>query len=157
MGTGGTSGSGSDKTKGAMNIEGYPVKGLSIAGHETCVMFPTLKLAFDIGRFPQQAISHDFLCISHAHMDHIVSPFCAFFTVSSFFGCSWKLEPYRLRFILMSTLLIWGLLNFCFDVFGAFYFVLWTSDNLEWLDSKYYVRIDIICVFFLVILGPHCK
>ncbi|XP_040990705.1 tRNase Z TRZ1 isoform X2 [Juglans microcarpa x Juglans regia] len=63
--------SGSDKTKGAMNIEGYPVKGLSIAGHETCVMFPTLKLAFDIGRFPQQAISHDFLCISHAHMDHI--------------------------------------------------------------------------------------
>ncbi|KAG2675653.1 hypothetical protein I3843_12G016300 [Carya illinoinensis] len=71
MGTGGTSGSGSDKTKGAMNIEGYPVKGLSIAGHETCVMFPTLKLAFDIGRFPQQAISHDFLCISHAHMDHI--------------------------------------------------------------------------------------
>ncbi|XP_059442792.1 tRNase Z TRZ1 [Corylus avellana] len=63
--------SGSEKTKGAMNIEGYPVKGLSIAGHETCIMFPTLKLAFDIGRCPQHAIYHDFLCISHAHMDHI--------------------------------------------------------------------------------------
>jgi hypothetical protein len=70
--------SGSEKTKGAMNIEGYPVKGLSIAGHETCIMFPTLKLAFDIGRCPQHAIYHDFLCISHAHMDHIVCPFCAF-------------------------------------------------------------------------------
>lgn len=66
-----SSSSGSEKTKGAMNIEGYPVKGLSIAGHETCIMFPTLKLAFDIGRCPQHAIYHDFLCISHAHMDHI--------------------------------------------------------------------------------------
>ncbi|XP_062169706.1 tRNase Z TRZ1 isoform X1 [Alnus glutinosa] len=66
-----SSSSGSEKTKGAMNIGGYPVKGLSIAGHETCIMFPTLKLAFDIGRCPQHAIYHDFLCISHAHMDHI--------------------------------------------------------------------------------------
>jgi hypothetical protein len=73
-----SSSSGSEKTNGAMNIQGYPVKGLSIAGHETCIMFPTLKLAFDIGRCPQHAIYHDFLCISHAHMDHIVSPFCAF-------------------------------------------------------------------------------
>lgn len=62
-----------------MNIEGYQVKGLSIAGHETCIMFPTLKVAFDIGRCPQHAISHDFLCISHAHLDHIVSPSRAFF------------------------------------------------------------------------------
>lgn len=65
------SSSGSEKMKSAMTIEGYPVKGLSIAGHETCIMFPTLKLAFDIGRCPQHAINHDFLCISHAHMDHI--------------------------------------------------------------------------------------
>ncbi|XP_030472606.1 tRNase Z TRZ1 isoform X2 [Syzygium oleosum] len=52
-------------------IEGYPVEGLSIAGHETCVILPSLKLAFDIGRCPQRAISQDFLFISHAHMDHI--------------------------------------------------------------------------------------
>ncbi|GMY15672.1 tRNase Z TRZ1-like [Fagus crenata] len=61
----------SNKTKVVMNIEGYPVKGLSIAGHETCIIFPTLNLAFDIGRCPHQAIQQDFLCISHAHMDHI--------------------------------------------------------------------------------------
>uniref|UniRef100_A0A2P2LB21 Uncharacterized protein MANES_14G075500 n=1 Tax=Rhizophora mucronata TaxID=61149 RepID=A0A2P2LB21_RHIMU len=52
-------------------IEGCPVEGLSIGGHETCVIFPTLNLAFDIGRCPQRAISQDFLFISHAHMDHI--------------------------------------------------------------------------------------
>lgn len=60
-------------------IEGYPVEGLSIAGHETCVILPSLKLAFDIGRCPQRAISQDFLFISHAHMDHIVSSFLSFF------------------------------------------------------------------------------
>ncbi|XP_038882014.1 nuclear ribonuclease Z isoform X3 [Benincasa hispida] len=54
-----------------MQIEGYPIKGLSIGGHETCVIFPTLSLAFDIGRCPQKAISQDFLFISHGHMDHI--------------------------------------------------------------------------------------
>ncbi|XXG42189.1 hypothetical protein AAC387_Pa01g2522 [Persea americana] len=58
------------KTNG-MEIEGYTVEGLSIGGQETCVMFPTLKIAFDIGRCPQRAISHDYLLISHAHMDHI--------------------------------------------------------------------------------------
>ncbi|CAK7322861.1 unnamed protein product [Dovyalis caffra] len=52
-------------------IEGYPVEGLSIGGHETCIIFPSLNMAFDIGRCPQRAISQDFLFISHAHMDHI--------------------------------------------------------------------------------------
>ena len=28
----------SNKTKCVMNIQGYPVKGLSIAGHETCII-----------------------------------------------------------------------------------------------------------------------
>lgn len=54
-------------------IEGYPVEGLSIGGQETCVIFPSLKLAFDIGRCPQRAISQEFLFITHGHMDHIVS------------------------------------------------------------------------------------
>lgn len=56
-------------------IEGYPVEGLSIGGQETCVIFPSLKLAFDIGRCPQRAISQEFLFITHGHMDHIVSSF----------------------------------------------------------------------------------
>ncbi|CAN6237542.1 unnamed protein product [Urochloa humidicola] len=54
-----------------LHIEGYAVEGISIAGHETCVMFPSLNLAFDIGRCPPFAVSQDLLFISHAHMDHI--------------------------------------------------------------------------------------
>ena len=60
------------KARKGLDIEGYPVEGLSIGGQETCVIFPTLKMAFDIGRCPQRAISQDFLFISHGHMDHIV-------------------------------------------------------------------------------------
>uniref|UniRef100_A0A7N0VEG6 Metallo-beta-lactamase domain-containing protein n=1 Tax=Kalanchoe fedtschenkoi TaxID=63787 RepID=A0A7N0VEG6_KALFE len=59
------------KKKRGLIIEGYPVEGLSIGGHETCVIFPSVKLAFDIGRCPQRAIAQDFLFISHGHMDHI--------------------------------------------------------------------------------------
>lgn len=54
-----------------LRIEGYTIDGLSIAGHETCVIFPSLSLAFDIGKCPQRAISQKFLFISHGHMDHI--------------------------------------------------------------------------------------
>ncbi|XP_010428461.1 PREDICTED: nuclear ribonuclease Z-like [Camelina sativa] len=57
--------------KEAMQIEGYPIEGLSIGGHETCIIFPSLRIAFDIGRCPHRAISQDFLFISHSHMDHI--------------------------------------------------------------------------------------
>ncbi|KAJ3670122.1 hypothetical protein LUZ60_010446 [Juncus effusus] len=59
------------KKKGSLSIEGYPIEGISIAGQETCVIFPTLKLAFDIGSCPQSAISQDFLFISHGHTDHM--------------------------------------------------------------------------------------
>ncbi|KAJ7964918.1 Nuclear ribonuclease Z [Quillaja saponaria] len=65
------SGSCSSKKMQGLNIEGYPVGGLSIGGHETCIIFPTLNVAFDIGRCPPRAVSQDFLFISHAHMDHI--------------------------------------------------------------------------------------
>ncbi|KAJ4957386.1 hypothetical protein NE237_024497 [Protea cynaroides] len=60
----------SKKQKG-IDIEGYPIEGLSIGGQETCIIFPSLKIAFDIGRCPQRAISQEFLFISHGHMDHI--------------------------------------------------------------------------------------
>lgn len=55
-----------------LRIEGYSIDGLSIAGHETCVILPSLNLAFDIGKCPQRAVSQQFLFISHGHMDHIV-------------------------------------------------------------------------------------
>nr|GMD21928.1 nuclear ribonuclease Z-like [Ipomoea batatas] len=57
--------------KRGLYIEGYQIEGLSIAGHETCVIIPTLNLAFDIGKCPQRAVSQQFVFISHGHMDHI--------------------------------------------------------------------------------------
>lgn len=77
------------KKRGGLCVEGYQVEGISIGGQETCIIFPTLKLAFDIGRCPQRAISQDFLFISHGHMDHIVSPLLLIFF--SFFFCLVKL------------------------------------------------------------------
>lgn len=68
--------SSSSSNKG-LKVGDYSIEGLSIAGHETCVILPSLSLAFDIGKCPQRAVSQQFLFISHAHMDHIVisSPF----------------------------------------------------------------------------------
>jgi ribonuclease Z len=59
------------KAKHHIEIEGYPVDGVSIGGQETCVIFPTLSLAFDIGRCPQCAVSQEFLFVSYGHLDHI--------------------------------------------------------------------------------------
>ncbi|CAL5059476.1 unnamed protein product [Urochloa decumbens] len=54
-----------------LHIEGYAVEGVSVAGNETCVIFPSLSVAFDIGRCLPLAVSQDLLFVSHAHMDHI--------------------------------------------------------------------------------------
>lgn len=85
------------------DLQGYSVEGLSIGGHETCVIVPELKSAFDIGRCPSKAVQQNFLFITHAHLDHIVClflfyvfHFLAFFsslgTTSVFFSpglCIW--------------------------------------------------------------------
>ncbi|KAL8205300.1 hypothetical protein R6Q57_008851 [Mikania cordata] len=52
-------------------LEGYNIEGLSIGGHETCVIIPEFKCAFDIGRCPPRAVGMNFLFITHAHLDHI--------------------------------------------------------------------------------------
>ncbi|KAK9748021.1 hypothetical protein RND81_02G030300 [Saponaria officinalis] len=57
--------------KDELEIEGYKIDGISIGGHETCVIFPNLSIAFDIGRCPRRAVHQQFLFISHGHMDHI--------------------------------------------------------------------------------------
>ncbi|GAB4834092.1 tRNA 3' processing endoribonuclease [Ancistrocladus abbreviatus] len=59
------------KKERGLEIDGYRIEGLSIGGHETCVIFPTLNLAFDIGRCPPRAVAQEFVFISHGHMDHI--------------------------------------------------------------------------------------
>ena len=60
-------------TKKGIEVEGYFIEGLSVGGHETCVIVPELKSAFDIGRCPSRAIQQNFVFITHAHLDHIVS------------------------------------------------------------------------------------
>ncbi|KAM7265422.1 hypothetical protein ACFE04_003105 [Oxalis oulophora] len=57
--------------KKGMELEGYGIEGISVGGHETCVIIPELKCAFDIGRCPSRAIQQNFLFITHAHLDHI--------------------------------------------------------------------------------------
>ncbi|CAM6023150.1 unnamed protein product [Sphagnum balticum] len=57
---------------GALEIDGFSIEKVSVGGQETCVMIPATKVAFDIGRCPEQAVSQDFLFITHAHMDHII-------------------------------------------------------------------------------------
>ncbi|CAA0815911.1 Nuclear ribonuclease Z [Striga hermonthica] len=59
------------KRSSELTIEGYQIEGLSIAGHETCVIVPSLNLTFDIGKCSQRVVSQQFLFISHGHMDHI--------------------------------------------------------------------------------------
>lgn len=49
----------------------YTVIGYSVAGEETVVQIPELNLLFDVGRAPQFALTSDYLCISHGHMDHL--------------------------------------------------------------------------------------
>lgn len=62
-------------------LEDYSIEGLSIGGHETCVIVPELKSAFDIGRCPSKAVQQNFLFITHAHLDHIVRFFNVIFCI----------------------------------------------------------------------------
>lgn len=58
-----------------VDLEGYSIEGISVGGQETCVIVPEFKCAFDIGRCPSRAIQQNFVFITHAHLDHIVSFF----------------------------------------------------------------------------------
>ncbi|CAA6670149.1 unnamed protein product [Spirodela intermedia] len=54
-----------------VDVEGHLIEGISMSGHETCVVVPSLNAAFDIGRCPAKAVHQDFLFITHGHLDHI--------------------------------------------------------------------------------------
>uniref|UniRef100_A0A6V7QRR1 Metallo-beta-lactamase domain-containing protein n=1 Tax=Ananas comosus var. bracteatus TaxID=296719 RepID=A0A6V7QRR1_ANACO len=62
-----------------VDVEGYLIEGVSVGGHETCVVVPSLNSAFDIGRCPAKAVHQDFLFITHAHLDHIVRSLSSLF------------------------------------------------------------------------------
>lgn len=51
---------------GAIHLIGY-----SVAGEESVVQAPELNVCFDIGRCPYFALTSDFVCITHGHMDHL--------------------------------------------------------------------------------------
>lgn len=54
-----------------LTLAGHEVDALSIGGIETCIHFPRLKLAFDIGRCPESVVARDKILFTHAHMDHM--------------------------------------------------------------------------------------
>ncbi|KAI8469375.1 MAG: beta-lactamase-like protein [Monoraphidium minutum] len=54
-----------------LHLCGHDVEGVSIAGQETCVILPRLKLAFDVGRCPQRSVYQGTVLITHGHLDHI--------------------------------------------------------------------------------------
>ncbi len=49
----------------------YHVLGYSVAGEETVIQIPELNVCFDIGRAPHFALTSDYVCITHGHMDHL--------------------------------------------------------------------------------------
>jgi len=51
----------------------YTIRGVSLGGVYTSLQVPQLNVVFDIGLAPKSACSADFLCLSHAHADHIGS------------------------------------------------------------------------------------
>jgi ribonuclease Z len=51
---------------GSLHVIGY-----SVAGEETVVQVPELNVCFDIGRSPYFALTSDYVCITHSHMDHL--------------------------------------------------------------------------------------
>jgi len=47
------------------------LEGLSVAGVETCIEVPSLRLVLDMGRCTRSAIHQPLVLLSHGHLDHI--------------------------------------------------------------------------------------
>ena len=47
------------------------LEGLSVAGVETCIEVPSLRLVLDMGRCTRTAIHQPLVLVSHGHLDHI--------------------------------------------------------------------------------------
>jgi ribonuclease Z len=47
------------------------LRGFSVAGVETSIEIPSLKLMLDMGRCSRTAVNHEFVVVSHGHLDHV--------------------------------------------------------------------------------------
>lgn len=47
------------------------LEGLSVAGVETCIEVPSLRLVLDMGRCTRRSIQHPLVLLSHGHLDHM--------------------------------------------------------------------------------------
>ncbi len=54
-----------------MSNDRIPIRGFSIAGVETSIEVPSLKLVLDMGRCSRTAVNQEFVVVSHGHLDHV--------------------------------------------------------------------------------------
>ncbi|MCB9914657.1 MAG: hypothetical protein H6828_05840 [Planctomycetes bacterium] len=54
-----------------VDVAGLAIEGVSVGGHETCLIVPTWKLAIDVGRCPRRAVNVGTVLFTHAHADHM--------------------------------------------------------------------------------------
>jgi ribonuclease Z len=52
-------------------VERVELSGVSVAGVETCIEVPALRLLLDLGRCSRSAVSQPLVLVSHGHLDHI--------------------------------------------------------------------------------------
>jgi ribonuclease Z len=54
-----------------LQLAGIDVRAVSVAGLETCIELPGLRVAFDIGRGHRSAVRNHTILFTHAHIDHM--------------------------------------------------------------------------------------
>jgi ribonuclease Z len=59
------------QTRHEATVERVELSGVSVAGVETCIEVPALRLLLDLGRCARSAVSQPLVLVSHGHLDHI--------------------------------------------------------------------------------------
>jgi ribonuclease Z len=64
-------GAGQNLEYGCVSGDVIPIFGFSVAGVETSIEIPSLKLVLDMGRCSRTAVNQPLVMLSHGHLDHI--------------------------------------------------------------------------------------